>query len=29
MEQTQTYEFSSYASFRETINDLTDSLAQL
>ncbi|MBR4223742.1 MAG: dynamin family protein, partial [Oscillospiraceae bacterium] len=29
MEQTQNYEFSSYASFRETINDLTDSLAQL
>ncbi len=29
MEQTQTYEFDSYASFRETITDLTESLSQL
>ncbi len=29
MEQTQTYAFGSYASFRETVNELTESLAQL
>ncbi|MBQ3920544.1 MAG: dynamin family protein [Oscillospiraceae bacterium] len=29
MDQTQTYEFSSYASFRETISDLTEQLGQL
>ncbi|MBQ5316474.1 MAG: dynamin family protein [Oscillospiraceae bacterium] len=29
MEQTQTYEFDSYASFRETITDLTEELSQL
>lgn len=29
MDETQAYEFGSYASFRETVNDLTESLGQL